>query len=133
MSLRVEPGRHGRLAEFGLVVMGWWRERDIELSGSFESWAAAEEFLLQVRRAGVIAWVARAETHTRAEVTHGEEIVDKRIYVVMVKEEVHLVRAGNPAQAIRHVAKGLISAHVAKQDDMLKHRAVEVEDAGEEA
>lgn len=47
--------------------------------------------------------------------------MDTRIYRVKVKDKKdQLVRAGTPAAAIRHVAKGIISADVASQDDIVE-------------
>lgn len=66
--------------------------------------------------------------------------METRIYAVEVGEQsaqdkmVRLVRAGNPAQAVRHVSKGMIGAKLATQDQLveLAGKGVKVEDAGEQ-
>lgn len=64
--------------------------------------------------------------------------MSKRIYLVniafddKVQRPPRLVRASNQSQAIRHVAKGCITAKVASQDDLIKHLPGGVEVAGEE-
>lgn len=45
---------------------------------------------------------------------------NSRIYLVRsVNESTRLVRATNPAQAVRHVARAEITASVATQDDLV--------------
>lgn len=57
-----------------------------------------------------------------------------RLYLVVDGDKKSLVRAPNPAQAIRHVARR-ITAEVASQDDIvsLVSSGVKPETAGEEA
>lgn len=61
-----------------------------------------------------------------------------RIYLVAVNLDddtirpPRLVRASNRAQAERHVAAGLLTAHVATQDELIEHLSAGVEVAGEE-
>ena len=58
-----------------------------------------------------------------------------RIYKVVHGTETHLVRATHPNRAINHVAKGLITATIATQDDLVQlmtQADVSVEVAGEE-
>lgn len=43
-----------------------------------------------------------------------------------------LVRANSRAQAERHVAAGMITAHVASQDELVDHLPAGIEVAGEE-
>lgn len=65
----------------------------------------------------------------------------KRIYVVHIAHggengtETRLVRAPNPAQAIRHVADQTITADVATQDDLvdLINAGIKVETAGKDS
>lgn len=60
-----------------------------------------------------------------------------RIYLVAVNLDddtirpPRLVRAANRAQAERHVAAGLLTAHVATQDELIEHLSAGVEVAGE--
>jgi hypothetical protein len=56
-----------------------------------------------------------------------------RIYRVKTPTDSRLVRAPNQAQAIRHVAAGILSAEVATQDDLvtLVKAGVDIEQAGE--
>lgn len=135
----------------GLVVVGWVRGKDRDLGAPIQTWAGAEAFAELARKQGApIAWVARADDPTRAEVTDGrlEKMAEKRVYVVAVNQQngdaargapdtvvKRLVKAAQPAQAIRHVAKGMISAHVGKQDELIElaGKGVKVEEAGEDA
>lgn len=58
-----------------------------------------------------------------------------RIYSVLVdKKSIRLVRAANPAQALRHVAKTSFDVRVSTQDDLVGAVAdgVKVEDATKE-
>lgn len=61
-----------------------------------------------------------------------------RIYLVAVNLDdatirpPRLVRASNRAQAERHVASGLLTAHVATQDELIEHLSAGVEVAGED-
>ena len=61
-----------------------------------------------------------------------------RIYIVTEKDDEiaikHLVRASNPAAAIRHVVRQIFSAEVAGVDDALELQAkgVKVEEANRE-
>ena len=60
-----------------------------------------------------------------------------RIYqvdILRAPTAVRLVRASSQAQAIRHVAEGLITADIAGQEALVKllGNGVKVEDAGEE-
>lgn len=62
-----------------------------------------------------------------------------RIYLVAVNVDDNtirpprLVRAANRSQAERHVAAGLLSAHVATQDEIIEHLSAGVEVAGEDS
>lgn len=57
-----------------------------------------------------------------------------RVYRVKHSDKDHLVRASNKAQAINHVARHIIMAEVASQDDLIELAGkVEVETAGETA
>lgn len=61
---------------------------------------------------------------------------NSRIYLVRsVNEAQRLVRATNPAQAIRHVARAEITATVATQDDLVNllptHKIEEASASGE--
>lgn len=58
-----------------------------------------------------------------------------RIYVVSSPHDVRLVRAPHAAHAVRHVARDLIDARVAGQDELviLVGRGVKVETCGDEA
>lgn len=44
-----------------------------------------------------------------------------RIYIVGMNEKVRLVRASNKQQAVSHVARQIIAAKVATQDELVKH------------
>lgn len=61
-----------------------------------------------------------------------------RIYLVAVNLDDNvirpprLVRAVNRMQAERHVAAGMLSAHVATQDEIIEHLSAGVEVAGED-
>lgn len=56
-----------------------------------------------------------------------------RIYRVDLGENSQLVRAGTPAQALRHVARNVMRVQVASQADLVELIAdgVKVEEAGE--
>ncbi len=43
-----------------------------------------------------------------------------------------LVRAGSPSQAVHHIVRGRFTAKVARTEDVLRLRDVEVQDAGAE-
>jgi hypothetical protein len=61
-----------------------------------------------------------------------------RIYLVNVNADDNtvrpprLVRAANRAQAERHVAAGMITSHVASQDELIEHLSAGIEVAGED-
>jgi hypothetical protein len=61
-----------------------------------------------------------------------------RIYVVRIHaddkvvRQPRLVRASSRAQAERHVAAGMITAHVANQDELIQHLPAGIEVAGED-
>jgi hypothetical protein len=57
-----------------------------------------------------------------------------RIYNVFDGKTDRLIRAGNPAQALRHVAKASFTVRVATQDDLVDvvGRGGKVEDASKE-
>lgn len=57
-----------------------------------------------------------------------------RIYLVTTPSDSRLVRAPNASQAIRHVARDIIEASVADQDELvlLVGRGVKVEACGED-
>ena len=61
-----------------------------------------------------------------------------RIYIVSLNTDdktirpPRLVRATNRAQAERHVARGVIVARVASQDDIIEHLSAGIEVAGED-
>jgi hypothetical protein len=132
MSLR-------RVRGFGYVVRGWGGRYDYDYSGLLETRAGAELYLEHLLKQGVpYAWVARAEDPSRAEVIEGDAMAS-RIYAVEVgaqeasEKTVRMVRAVNPSQAVRYVAKNMISAKLASQDDLvqLASKGVKVEEAGE--
>lgn len=124
-----------------------WKVRRI--SAPLGTWGGAELFRSTAERAGMVAWVARADDKDHVEISLNEEgvrMAEKRIYVVEMKNEdgdalngipdttvKKLVRAGNPAQAIRHVAQSRFSAHVAKQEELVSLAAGGVSDAGDAA
>lgn len=134
---------------FGYIVAGEdARGRYVALCAPLDSYDAVEQMhQLIERHTGKLAWVSRAEDPKRWQILRGEKVAEKRIYVVNVNQQDgdagrgvpdavkrRLVRAGNPAQAIRHVAKGMISAKPAKADELVTEemRALKVEEAGDE-
>lgn len=136
MDVVLPKGRRNHRG-FGFVVTGWLRGRDVDLSAPIETAVGAFDFLDIVSKNGThVAWVSRVESPARRQILRGEyNVADSRIYVVKHNNAQRLVRAGNPAQAIRHVAKKEISAEVASQDQLveLAGKGVTVEDAGENA
>lgn len=46
---------------------------------------------------------------------------NKRIYVVVANDYNYLVNATSKQQAINHIAKGLVTAKVASQQDLVAH------------
>ena len=61
-----------------------------------------------------------------------------RIYLVCLHTDdrtitpPRLVRANSRAQAERHVAAGMITAHVASRDELIEHLSAGIEVAGED-
>lgn len=45
--------------------------------------------------------------------------MSKRIYLVTIGDEQHLIKASNKSQAVRHVADHTIKAEVATQDQLV--------------
>lgn len=54
------------------------------------------------------------------------------IYKIQLGDTIKLVRAKNQSQAIRHVASKALTVSFADVEDMVKHREITVETAGEE-
>ena len=55
-----------------------------------------------------------------------------RIYIVKTRNEVHLVEAANPSQAIRHVTTAGVTCEAASSKDVAEHmsKGVKLEVAG---
>lgn len=120
---RIKFDREFRAGYVVCAARRGWKPRKI--SAVIETYAGAEAYAELAKKAGhLCVWVAFARDKARQAVLMGEmTVAEKRIYVVNDKQAngevvTRLVNAGNPAQAIRHVAKGKITATPATVNQM---------------